>query len=70
VLAAEPSVVGGWLGPGAGVDAVLTVTVDPGVADGPQALEAVGARVAARLRTPAFTARAVRGIEIALHFAG
>ena len=61
VLAAEPGVVGGWLGPGAGVDAVLTVELGPG--EDPQA---VGARLAAGLRAPALGAGAVRGIDLAL----
>jgi len=61
VLASEPSVLGGWLGPGAGVDALLTVVLGPG-----QDPQVVGARLAAGLRAPALGAGAVRGIDLAL----
>jgi hypothetical protein len=61
VLAAEPGVLGGWLGPGAGVDAVLTVELGQG-----QDPQAVGARLAAGLRAPALGTGAVRGIDLAL----
>lgn len=61
VLAAEPAVVGGWLGPGAGVDAMLTVVLDPSTST-----QAVGARLAERLRAPALRPGSVRGIDVTL----
>jgi hypothetical protein len=55
----EPAVTRGWIGPGAGVDALVTVAVDPAAAP-----EEVGSRLAGRLRTLA--RRGVRGLDLAL----
>ena len=62
LLAHEPDVLGGWVAPGAGVDAVLTVVLDSvrvGVA-----LEDAGARLAQVLRAPALRGAAVRGLDL------
>lgn len=65
VLAGEPSVLGGWIAPAAGLDAMLTVLLDPvGAADD------VGARLAAGLRGPALRSGAGRGVEVTLHVGG
>lgn len=59
VLAAEPDVVGAWIGPGPGVDAVLTVVLDPR-AEGH--LDA--ARLVEALRGLALRPDAVRGLDL------
>lgn len=62
-LAGEPAVTAAWLGPGAGVDAVITVAVDRTAAP-----EEVGGRLAERLH--ALARRGVRGLDLALQPAG
>lgn len=59
VLAAEPEVRAGWLSPAAGLDARLTVVVDPAADAG-----VLGERLGQRLR--ALVAVAVRGLDVAL----
>lgn len=59
VLAHEPDVLGGWVAPGAGVDAVLTVVLDPSVTP-----EDAGARLAEVLLAPALRGAAVRGLDL------
>jgi len=59
VLTGEPDVVGGWLAPGPGVDAVLTVVLDDMVTP-----EEAGARLAEVLRAPALRGAAVRGLDL------
>jgi hypothetical protein len=61
VLAGEPDVLEARLGPGPGVDAVLTLRLDPSAE-----AATVGARLAAALRAPAVGRQAVRGIDLAL----
>jgi hypothetical protein len=58
VLGHEPAVSAAWLGPAAGVDARLTLAVDPAADPGP-----VAQRVAGRLR--ALAATAVLGLDVA-----
>jgi hypothetical protein len=63
VLASEPAVTAAWLGPGAGVDAVVTVSVDRAADPGE-----VARRLAERLH--ALARRGVRGLDLALRPAG
>ena len=61
VLAGEPRVVGGWITPGPGVDAVLTVVLDPVAGEDP-----AGAGLAEQLRGLALRPGAVRGLDLAV----
>lgn len=62
VLTEEPDVEGGWLAPGQGVDAVLTVVVGAGAAAG--TVEGAARRLAETLRAPALRDAAVRGLDL------
>lgn len=62
VLAGEPAVLGGWIAPGPGVDAVLTVVLDPVLAG--SALQEAGARLARGLSGPAAGPGSVRGVDL------
>jgi len=61
VLAGEPHVVGGWIAPGQGVDAVLTVVLDRFAGEDP-----AGAGLAEQLRGLALRPDAVRGLDLAV----
>ena len=61
VLTGEPHVVGGWIAPGPGVDAVLTVVLDPLSGEDP-----AGAGLAEQLRGLALRPDAVRGLDLAV----
>jgi hypothetical protein len=58
-LGREPAVTRGWIGPGVGVDALVTVAVDPAASS-----EEIGARLAAQLQ--ALARAGVRGLDLAL----